>query len=147
MLHSFITTFMSLDMVRCTVVRIFSVNLFIVRIYFNPFHPRFLSWTLPSLNFAMSIIKNRGASTNPKRNGKQCRSGWDSSLGAVSSGSTLFAKESVLVCRDEMVKISFFATRSVYILLDNWMCRLNLNNVSIASDNKIFLQNKIASFL
>ena len=35
---------------------------------------------------------------------QQCRSWWDGSLRAVSLGPTLFAKVSVLVCRDERVR-------------------------------------------
>ena len=41
-----------------------------------------------------------------QQNGKQCRSWWDGSLWAVSSGSTLFAKASVLVCRVVRVKMT-----------------------------------------
>ena len=40
---------------------------------------------------------------NQEQNGRQYRSWWDSSLWAISSGSALFAKASVLVSKDERV--------------------------------------------
>ena len=68
----------------------------------KPFHPwngLFHSriWTCPLIRgFKMGVF-----SLNQKQNGKWCRSWWDSSLWAISSGSTLFAQVLVLVCQAE----------------------------------------------
>ena len=52
----------------------------------------------------MSVVANRDVSQKSTQNGKQCRSRWDGLLWIISSGSTLFAKVSVLLCGDERVK-------------------------------------------
>ena len=56
------------------------------------------------------LLKIGMSAQNRKQNIKPCRSGWNGSLRAVSSGSTLFAKLSVLVCRDERINCYFFKT-------------------------------------
>ena len=60
---------------------------------------QFMKWTFPSLNLDMSIIQNRDISQKSKQNGKLCSSWCDGSLWAISSGTTLFAQISGLVCR------------------------------------------------
>ena len=55
--------------------------------------PEFLKWTPPSMNPVRTIVTNRDLSPKSKQNGKLCRSWWDGSFWAVSSGSTLFAKQ------------------------------------------------------
>ena len=61
-------------------------------------------WPFPSLNVDLFIIAIRDISQISKHNGKQCRSWWDGSWWAVSSGSALFAQLSGLVCRVGKVK-------------------------------------------
>ena len=56
---------------------------------FNPFTPKFLIWPLPPLNLDTSTAANGGASQKPKTE-------WQT---VISSGSMLFAKVYVLVCR------------------------------------------------
>ena len=62
------------------------------------FHLRI--WTCPLPQIGVSMKKNQN------QNSKQCRSWWDVSLWAVSSGSTLFAQVPVLVCREDSVNAS-----------------------------------------
>ena len=62
--------------------------------------------TLPALNLDMSPFANGVTVKIQKQNGKQCRSWWDDSSWAVSSGSTLFAKVSVFDCMAEGVQES-----------------------------------------
>ena len=50
------------------------------------------------------IIVNWNERQKSNQKGKQCRSWWDGSFWAVSSGSTLFAHVAGLVCRAERVK-------------------------------------------
>ena len=38
-----------------------------VKVFFNPFSPEFLMWTLPSLNLGMPIIANRVLVENKNR--------------------------------------------------------------------------------
>ena len=58
-------------------------------------------WTHPMLQIGVSVKIQR-------QNGEQYRPRWDSSLQALSSGSALFAKVSVLVCRNGRVKFNLF---------------------------------------
>ena len=73
----------------------------------NPFTPEFWKWILPSLNWGMSIIAKRVSVHSQEQNDKQCRSRWDGSLWAISSGSILFAKVFILVYGAERVKVPF----------------------------------------
>ena len=91
-------------------------------LHFNPSTPEFLKWTLPSLVFDTSIVVNERLSPKSMVAWQTVqiqarthqyfisvlmgpRSRWDSSLWAVSSGPVLFAKVSVLVCRDERINM------------------------------------------
>ena len=66
----------------------------------SPFHPKFLKCPLPTLNSDMSTVTIRGASQKPKTELQcTCRSRRDRSIWAVWSGSTQFAKLSILVYR------------------------------------------------
>ena len=40
----------------------------------SAFIPNFLTWTLPPLNLASTIVPNKGLSQTLKQNDKQCRS-------------------------------------------------------------------------
>ena len=87
-------------------------------IVYNPFITEFLKWTLPSLNIARTINPNRGPSLKWQQKGKQCRSWWDGSSWAVSSGSTLFAKKKMFsVCRAERVNWNKY----VNVFLLHWL--------------------------
>ena len=47
------------------------------------------------------LLQTEVSAKNQSQNGKECRSRWGGSLRAISSGSALFAKVYVLVCRHE----------------------------------------------
>ena len=80
-------------------------------VYENPFISEFLK-------LVRTIIPNRDVSQNQTQNGKQCSSWWDGSLCAILSGSTLFAKQNVLVCEAEMFKVRTLKPIEIlYVLL------------------------------
>ena len=84
----------------------------------------------PSLNLDMTIVANRDVSQKSKLDGKQCRSWWDGSLWAVSSGSTLFAQVSGLLFWDEKVKCLSTWKRSKHRIQANLIARTPMARLS-----------------
>ena len=78
--------------------------------HLNHVIPEFLKWPLPILNLDIPTVAN--VVVNKKKlNGKQCRSWWDGSSRAVSSGYTLFAEVSAFV---RMTKRAKYMARMRY---------------------------------